>query len=92
MESGTFQQAIFVRDGFDLRKIECVMDAIEFLEEWPVERRGLLHAAASETLFRLGRPEVRRGGAQDLYHWGPQGRGDGVCPRGAGMDDGTEDR
>lgn len=49
MESGTFQQAIFVRDGFVLRKIECVMDAIEFLEEWPVERRGLLHAAASET-------------------------------------------
>lgn len=50
MESGTFKQPIFVReDGFVLRKIECVMDAIEFLEEWPVERRGLLHAAASET-------------------------------------------
>ncbi|WP_245454835.1 MULTISPECIES: DUF982 domain-containing protein [unclassified Mesorhizobium] len=25
------------------------MDAIEFLEEWPVDRRGLLHAAACET-------------------------------------------
>jgi len=50
MESGTFKQPIFVRDdGFVLRKIECIMDAIEFLEEWPVERRGLLHAAASET-------------------------------------------
>ena len=50
MESGTFKQPIFVRDeGYVLRKIECVMDAIEFLEEWPVERRGLLHAAACET-------------------------------------------
>ncbi|TIT82343.1 MAG: DUF982 domain-containing protein, partial [Mesorhizobium sp.] len=49
MESGTFKQPIFVRDdGFVLRRIDCVMDAIEFLEEWAVERRGLLHAAASE--------------------------------------------
>jgi len=52
MESGTFKQPIFVRDdGFVLRKIECVMDAIEFLEEWPVEKRGLLHAAACETCY-----------------------------------------
>ncbi len=52
MESGMFKQPIFVRvEGFVLRKIECVMDAIEFLEEWPVERRGLLHAAASETCW-----------------------------------------
>jgi hypothetical protein len=50
MESGMFKQPIFVRDdGCVLRKIECLMDAIEFLEEWPVERRGLLHAAACET-------------------------------------------
>ncbi|WP_292326206.1 DUF982 domain-containing protein [Mesorhizobium sp.] len=27
------------------------MDAIEFLEEWPVERRGLPHAAACETCY-----------------------------------------
>jgi len=52
MESGTFKQPIFVNDdGFVLRKIEHVMDAIEFLEEWPVERRGLLHAAASEACY-----------------------------------------
>src|SRR6185312_5345975 len=48
MESGTFKQPIFVRDdGFVLRKIECVMDAIEFLEERPVERRGLRHAGGA---------------------------------------------
>ncbi|MEI8719900.1 DUF982 domain-containing protein [Mesorhizobium sp. ISC11] len=27
------------------------MDAIEFLEEWPVERRGLLHGAACDTCY-----------------------------------------
>src|SRR5438046_572255 len=52
MESETFKQPIFVRDdGFVLRRIECIMDAIEFLEEWPVERRGVLHAAACETCY-----------------------------------------
>jgi len=52
MESATFKQPVFVRDeGFVVQKIGCVMDAIEFLEEWPVERRGLLHAAASDACY-----------------------------------------
>ncbi|WP_245272811.1 DUF982 domain-containing protein [Mesorhizobium sp. LNHC221B00] len=34
-----------------MQKIDCVMDAIEFLEEWPVEKRGLLHAAACEACY-----------------------------------------
>ncbi|ESY62354.1 MULTISPECIES: DUF982 domain-containing protein [unclassified Mesorhizobium] len=52
MESEMFKHAIFVRDDtFALRKIVCLMDAIEFLEEWPVERRGLLHAAACDTCY-----------------------------------------
>ncbi|RUX26449.1 DUF982 domain-containing protein [Mesorhizobium sp. M7A.F.Ca.US.011.01.1.1] len=52
MESATFKQPIFVRDdSFVIKKIGCVMDAIEFLEEWPVERRGLLHGAACDTCY-----------------------------------------
>jgi hypothetical protein len=52
MEDGTFKRPIFARDdSFVLRKIECIMDAIEFLEEWPVERRGLMHAAACEICY-----------------------------------------
>ena len=52
MESATFKQPVFVRDeGRVVQKIGCVMDAIEFLEEWPVERRGLLHAAASDACY-----------------------------------------
>ena len=52
MESATFKQPVFVRDdGYGVQKIGCVMDAIEFLEEWPVERRGLLHAAASDACY-----------------------------------------
>ena len=52
MENATFKQPVFVRDdGYRAQKIGCVMDAIEFLEEWPVEKRVLLHAAASETCY-----------------------------------------
>ena len=52
MESATFKQPVFVRDeGHAVQRIRCVMDAIEFLEEWPVERRGLLHAAASDACY-----------------------------------------
>ena len=52
MENATFKQPVFVRDdGYRAQKIGCVMDAIEFLEEWPVERRGLLHAAASDACY-----------------------------------------
>jgi hypothetical protein len=52
MESATFKQPVYVRDdGYSIREIGCVMDAIEFLEEWPIERRGLLHAAACDTCY-----------------------------------------
>ncbi|MGX8012758.1 DUF982 domain-containing protein [Mesorhizobium sp. ORM8.1] len=51
MESDAFKQPVFVGENGFIRKIDCVMDAIEFLEEWPVERRGLLHTAACEACY-----------------------------------------
>ncbi|MET3597114.1 hypothetical protein ABID26_006538 [Mesorhizobium shonense] len=44
-----FEPPIMVDDApFGTRVIRCAMDAIEFLEEWPFERRGKLHACACE--------------------------------------------
>ncbi|BCH05524.1 hypothetical protein MesoLj131c_72660 (plasmid) [Mesorhizobium sp. 131-3-5] len=52
MEGDMFNQPIFVIDESNVaRKISSLMDAIEFLEEWPVERHGLLHAAASDACY-----------------------------------------
>ncbi|SFP05173.1 Protein of unknown function [Mesorhizobium sp. NFR06] len=51
MESDAFKRPVFVGEDGYIQKIDCVMDAIEFLEEWPVERRGLLHAAACEACY-----------------------------------------
>ncbi|CDX43207.1 conserved hypothetical protein [Mesorhizobium sp. SOD10] len=51
MESDAFRRPAFVGENGCIRKIDCVMDAIEFSEEWPVEKRGLLHAAATEACY-----------------------------------------
>ncbi|MGX8009013.1 DUF982 domain-containing protein [Mesorhizobium sp. ORM8.1] len=51
METDAFKQPVFVGENGYIQKIDCVMDAIEFLEEWPVEKRGLLHAAACEACY-----------------------------------------
>lgn len=43
-----FDPPLVVDDEFGAREICCAMDAIEFLEEWPLQRRCKLHRAASE--------------------------------------------
>ncbi|MDG4881945.1 DUF982 domain-containing protein [Mesorhizobium sp. WSM4884] len=49
MKSDAFSEPVLVDDApFGVRKIRCAMDAIEFLEEWPFEKRGRLHGLASD--------------------------------------------
>ncbi|TPI57422.1 MULTISPECIES: DUF982 domain-containing protein [unclassified Mesorhizobium] len=44
-----FARPVLVDDEFlGARSICCAMDAIEFLEEWPIEQRGSLHSRASD--------------------------------------------
>ncbi|MDF3156606.1 DUF982 domain-containing protein [Mesorhizobium sp. XAP10] len=68
------------------------MDAIEFLEEWPVERRGLLHGAACDTCYSAydGRKSAR-GRAQGVCDLGTQGGCDRRRSLGAVLDDRAED-
>ncbi|MDX8450870.1 DUF982 domain-containing protein [Mesorhizobium captivum] len=50
MEADTFTEPVLVDDPpFGVRTIRCAMDAIEFLEEWPFEKRCGLHFLASDT-------------------------------------------
>ncbi|TJV19674.1 DUF982 domain-containing protein [Mesorhizobium sp.] len=43
-----FDPPLQVDDEFGPRAICCLMDAIEFLEEWPFEKRCKVHLKASE--------------------------------------------
>lgn len=47
MSTRTFDSPVFVKQGCGLiQEIACLEDALEFLYEWPRERRGPIHATA----------------------------------------------
>jgi hypothetical protein len=47
MKDNLFDKPVFVRAGkYSIQEIGCVMDAIEFMEEWPVHRHGVMHGTA----------------------------------------------
>lgn len=49
MSTDVFAEPVLVDDApFGVRKIRCAMDAIEYLEEWPLEKRCCLHSRASD--------------------------------------------
>ncbi|RWE81931.1 MAG: DUF982 domain-containing protein [Mesorhizobium sp.] len=43
-----FDPPLLVDDEFGPREICCALDAIEFLEEWPLQQRCKLHRCATE--------------------------------------------
>lgn len=52
MEDKLFVEPFFVKAGkYSLQEIASVIDAIDFLEEWPWHRRTLMHEAALDTCY-----------------------------------------
>jgi hypothetical protein len=50
MESKTFAKPIYLKDGKALvREITSMREAVEFLMEWPAERRDILYEATLRT-------------------------------------------
>ncbi|OHV85997.1 DUF982 domain-containing protein [Mesorhizobium sp. ORS 3428] len=84
-----FKAPIMIDDAaFGVRVIRCAMDAIEFLEEWPFEKRSKLHARACEACCAAydgrGRPEAAR---KAFLAWA---RVAGISPCGSIVIDGVE--
>jgi hypothetical protein len=47
MNDRVLQNAVFVKSGNNLvQEIACLEDALEFLSEWPKDRRGPIHQTA----------------------------------------------
>lgn len=47
MNTGCFEKPVYLKDGKHLiREISTVLDAIEFLEDWPEKSRDVLHEVA----------------------------------------------
>jgi hypothetical protein len=52
MNDGTFGKPVYLRDGkYLIREITSVNDAIDFLFEWPEDKRDVLYEAALNTCF-----------------------------------------
>ena len=54
MSEKTFDNPVFVKDGNHLiQEIACLEDALEFLEEWPKNRRGPIHHTATRACQKV---------------------------------------
>jgi hypothetical protein len=52
MNSDLFDKPVFVRAGkYSIQEIGSVMDAIEFMEEWPVHDHGVIHSTALSACY-----------------------------------------
>jgi hypothetical protein len=52
MSDGTFGRPVYLKDGkYLVREITSVDDAIDFLFNWPEDKRDVLHEAALSTCF-----------------------------------------
>ncbi len=49
MESRAFAKPIYLKDGTLVREITNVEEAIDFLTEWPENKRDILHDATMRT-------------------------------------------
>lgn len=51
MNDKTFGSPVFVKDGsFVIQEILSVADALDFLDEWPRKRRGVIYETAQRAL------------------------------------------
>lgn len=52
MKPETFSSPIFVKRGsYIVQEIVSLADAVDFLEEWPEDRRDLMHEAALKVCY-----------------------------------------
>lgn len=52
MKHDVFDKPVFVKAGkYSIQEIGCVMDAIEFMEEWPVHRHSVMHGTALSACY-----------------------------------------
>jgi hypothetical protein len=68
MNDRMFQNAVFVRSGNNLvQEIACLEDALEFLYEWPKDRRGPIHQTALRACQRAFDSDYPLSAARDAF-------------------------
>ena len=68
MSERTFDNPVFVRDGNHLiLEIACLEDALEFLYEWPKNRRGPIHQTALRACQKVYENNYPLSAARDAF-------------------------
>ena len=68
MNDRMFQNAVFVKSGNNLvQEIGCLEDALEFLYEWPKDRRGPIHQTALRACQRAFDSDYPLSAARDAF-------------------------
>ena len=53
MNDKFFENPVYVKHGsFVVQEIQCVMDALDFLDGWPDDRRGMMFQITQTALYR----------------------------------------
>ncbi|MHB9360192.1 DUF982 domain-containing protein [Mesorhizobium sp. LNJC403B00] len=68
MNDRMFDSAVFVKSGDNLvQEITCLEDALEFLYEWPKDRRGPIHQTALRACQRAFDSDYPLSAARDAF-------------------------
>jgi hypothetical protein len=68
MSDRTFDNPVFVKDGNHLiQEIACLEDALEFLYEWPKNRRGPIHQTALRACQKVYESDYPLSAARDAF-------------------------
>ena len=65
MNEELFDSPVYVKDGnLVVRQIQCIGDALDFLEQWPHDKRGMVFEVTQQALYsafdaRLPMPAAR---------------------------------
>ena len=68
MSDRTFDNPLFVKDGNHLiQEITCLEDALEFLYEWPKNKRGPIHQTALRACQKVYERDYPLSSARDAF-------------------------
>lgn len=68
MNDRMFDSPVYVEDGSTLvREIACLEDALDFLEDWPANRRNLIYETALRACRRVYETDYPLSAARDAF-------------------------
>jgi hypothetical protein len=68
MSDRTFDNPVFVKGGeYLIQEISCLEDALEFLYEWPKNRRGPIHQTALRACQKVYESDYPLSSARDAF-------------------------